>query len=196
MTPSTMLELGTPLPRFELPDVEGVRVSSSRFQDAAALLVVFMCPHCPVVKHIRNAFGRFAREYQPKGLAIVGINSNDVVAFPDDDIEGMRDEIVRAGYTFPYLVDSSQHVAKAFRAACTPDFFLFDRDRKLAYRGQFDDSRPGNQLPLTGADLQDAVDAVLDGRMPSLHQKPSVGCNIKWKVGNEPEYFNNFARVR
>jgi len=191
-----MLELGTSLPPFELPDLDGVPVSSGQFEAAPALLVVFMCPHCPVVKHIRNAFSDFVREYQSKGLAVVGINSNDVVAFPDDNVEGMRDEIARAGYTFSYLVDSSQQIAKSFHAACTPDFFLFDRDRKLVYRGQFDDSRPMNQIPITGTDLRNAVDAVLEGRSPASNQKPSVGCNIKWKVGNEPEYFEAGVRIR
>src|SRR5262245_33941781 len=196
MTPSTMLDLGTLLPSFELPDVDGVPVSSGQFSDAPALLVVFICPHCPVVKHIRNAFARFAREYQASGLAIMAVNSNDTVAFPDDSPEGMRDEITRAGYTFPYLIDESQEVAKMFRAACTPDFFLFDRDRRLTYRGQFDDSRPGDSIPLTGSDLRAAADAVLEGRTPSMNQKPSVGCNIKWKVGSEPNYFNVAVRVR
>jgi peroxiredoxin len=189
MTPSTMLELGTPLPSFRLPDTEGKFVSSDEFDTAKPLLVVFICPHCPVVRHIRNEFGRFGVEYQSKGLAIVGINANDPISFPDDDREGMKKEISEAGYTFPYLVDESQEVAKTFRAACTPDFFLFDRDRKLVYRGQFDGSRPRNNVPITGSDLRAAADAVLEGRIPSSEQKPSVGCNIKWKVGNEPEYF-------
>ena len=196
MTPSTMLDLGTPLPSFELLDVDGVPVSSGQFSDAPALLVVFICPHCPVVKHIRNAFARFAREYQARGLAVVAVNSNDTVAFPDDSPEGMRDEISRAGYTFPYLIDDSQEVAKMFRAACTPDFFLFDRNRRLTYRGQFDDSRPGNAIPLTGSDLRAAADAVLEERTLSMNQKPSVGCNIKWKVGYEPHYFNVPVRGR
>ena len=196
MTSSTMLDLGTPLPSFELPDVDGVPVSSGQFSDAPALLVVFICPHCPVVKHIRNAFARFALEYQTRGLAVVAINSNDSVAFPDDSPEGMSDEISRAGYTFPYLIDESQEVAKKFRAACTPDFFLFDRNRRLTYRGQFDDSRPGNAIPLTGSDLRAAADAVLEERTLSMNQKPSVGCNIKWKVGYEPDYFNVPVRVR
>jgi len=189
MTPSTMLELGTPLPFFELPDTDGKVVSSDQFDRVTALLVVFICPHCPVVRHIRREFGRFGVEYQNKGLAIVGINANDPISFPDDDREGMKKEVFEAGYTFPYLVDESQDVAKAFHAACTPDFFLFDRDRKLVYRGQFDDSRPRNNVPVTGSDLRAAVDAVLEGRRPSTEQKPSVGCNIKWKIGNEPEYF-------
>jgi peroxiredoxin len=195
-TPSTMLALGTPLPEFRLPDVDGVPVASSQFQGAAGLLVVFLCPHCPFVKHVRSEWARFAREYQAKGLSIVAINSNDSVAFPDDTPEGMKTEISKAGYTFPYLVDETQSVAKAFHAACTPDFFLFDRSGKLVYRGQFDDSRPGNPIPTTGADLRAAADAVLEGRTPSENQKGSIGCNIKWKVGNEPEYFEVEARVR
>ena len=189
MTPSTMLELGTPLPGFHLPDLAGNSVSPGQFDSAPALLVVFLCPHCPVVRHIRKEFARFAAAYQQKGLAVIAINSNDPVAYPDDDTDGMMREIFDAGYTFPYLVDESQSVAKAYRAACTPDFFLFDRDRRLVYRGQFDDSRPRNNVPLTGSDLRAAVDAVLEGRKPSINQKPSVGCNIKWKVGSEPEYF-------
>jgi peroxiredoxin len=189
MTPSTMLELGTPLSAFQLPDTDGRTVSSSQFDSARALLVVFICPHCPVVRHIRNEFSRFAVEYQKRGLAIIAINANDPHTFPDDDRDGMKREISEAGYTFPYLIDESQAVAKAFRAACTPDFFLFDRNRTLVYRGQFDDSRPKNNIPITGIDLRAAVGAVLEGRTPSSNQKPSVGCNIKWKVGNEPEYF-------
>jgi peroxiredoxin len=189
MARSMMLELGTPLPAFHLPDLEGNSVSSDQFDSAPALLVVFLCPHCPVVRHIRKEFGRFAAEHQKKGLAVVAINSNDPIAYPDDDTDGMMREIFDAGYTFPYLVDQSQDVAKAYRAACTPDFFLFDRDRRLVYRGQFDDSRPRNNVPITGSDLSAAVDAVLEGRSPSTIQKPSVGCNIKWRVGSEPEYF-------
>lgn len=191
-----MLELGTSLPSFTLPDIEGRLVSSDQFADITALLVVFICPHCPVVRHIRNELARLGNEYQKKGLAIVAINSNDPVSFPDDDREGMKKEISEAGYTFPYLVDNSQDVAKAFRAACTPDFFLFDRNRQLVYRGQFDDSRPRNNVPLTGSDLRAAVDAVLQGHAPSPEQKPSVGCNIKWKAGNEPEYFGLQLHMR
>jgi thiol-disulfide isomerase/thioredoxin len=187
-TPSTMLELGTPLPSFRLPDSEGIMLSSHELEGAAGLLVVFICPHCPFVKHIRSGLARFGSEYRRKGLPIVAINSNDIAAFPDDGPEGMRKEAEEAGYTFPYLFDESQSVAKTFKAACTPDFFLFDGDRKLAYRGQFDDSRPGNQIPVTGADLRSAAEAVLGGRAPALTQKPSIGCNIKWKPGNEPQY--------
>lgn len=196
MTPSTMLELGTQLPGFSLPDLHGKAVSTEDFSGPAGLLVVFICPHCPVVRHIRRELGRFGREYQGQGLAIIAINANDPVAYPDDDPDGMRREIMDAGYTFPYLIDESQTVAKAFHAACTPDFFLFDKHRNLAYRGQFDDSRPRNNVPTTGADLRAAADAVLQGRLPSPNQKPSVGCNIKWKVGNEPEYFAVPLKVR
>src|SRR5215510_9752142 len=182
MTPSTMLELGTSLPSFRLPDVNGRLISSTQFPESPGLLVAFICPHCPVVRHIRTEFAKFAREYQEKGLPIVAINSNDSIAFPDDSPEGMRKEIGQAGYPFPYLIDESQDVAKAFHAACTPDFFLFDRNRKLVYRGQFDDSRPKNPFPVTGSDIRAATDAVLQGRTPSANQKPSIGCNIKWKI--------------
>lgn len=196
ITPSTMLDLGTPLPAFRLPDVNGTLVSSAQFQNEPGLLVMFICPHCPFVRHVRRELARFCREYQEKGLPIVAINSNDNIAFPDDTPEGMKKEISEVGYTFPYLIDESQAVAKAFHAACTPDLFLFDRDRKLVYRGQFDDSRPSNQIPITGSDIQAAADAVLEGRMPSSSQKPSVGCNIKWMIGNEPEYFAVEMKMR
>ena len=197
MTPSTMmLEVGAQLPSFRLLDVDGIYVSSADLAAAPASLVVFLCPHCPFVGHIRHEFARFAREYQEKGLRIVAINSNDNITFPDDSPEGMKKEIAKAGYTFPYLVDESQEVAKAFQAACTPDFFLFDRNLKLAYRGQFDDSRPRNEVPITGSDLRAAADAVLEGRAPAANQKPSIGCNIKWKIGNEPEYFAEVLHKR
>ena len=188
-TPSTMLDLGTSMPSFRLPDADGALLSSEQFKGAAGQLVVFLCPHCPYVKHVRSELAIFAREYQAKGLPIVAINSNDTIAFPDDSPAGMKKETEEAGYTFPYLFDESQAVAKAFRAACTPDFFLFDRDGKLAYRGQFDDSRPSNQIAVTGADLRAAADAVLQGRTPVQIQKPGIGCNIKWKSGNSPDYF-------
>jgi peroxiredoxin len=189
LTPSTMLELGTPMPAFRLPDLDGIIVPSTEFKYAPGLLVAFICPHCPFVKHVRSEFSRFASEYIPKGLAIVGINSNDIVGFPDDSPEGMKKEADEASYTFPYLFDESQTVAKAFHAACTPDFFLFDSTGKLAYRGRFDESRPGNTSPVTGIDLRMAADAVLAGHTPPAVQKPSAGCNIKWKAGNAPEYF-------
>ena len=183
-----MLPLGTALPAFRLPDLDGRTVSSDDVRRARGLLVAFICPHCPFVKHIRQEFASFAREYGARGLAVVAINSNDVAAFPQDDADGMRDEAHAAGYNFPYLLDERQQVAKAFHAACTPDLFLFDAAGSLAYRGQFDDSRPGNGIAVTGADLRAAADAVLDGRPAEATQKPSVGCNIKWKRGNEPDY--------
>jgi peroxiredoxin len=188
-TESTMLELGTPAPDFSLPDTEGRPVGLADFDGAAALLVVFMCNHCPYVKHIRDGLADFAREYGAKGLAVAGISANDVGTHPQDGPEQMAEEAREAGYTFPYLYDESQAVAQAYRAACTPDFFLFDKDRRLVYRGQFDDSRPGNELPVTGRDLRAAVDAVLAGQPVPAQQKPSMGCNIKWKPGNEPDYF-------
>lgn len=189
-TPSTMLELGTSAPDFALPDATtGKRLSLNDFKDQPALLVSFICNHCPYVKHIREVFADFAREYQPKGLAVVAISANDTAHYPDDGPEKMAQEVRTHGYTFPYLYDESQAVAKAYRAACTPDFFLFDRERKLVYRGQFDDSRPGNGVPVTGRDMRAAVDEVLAGREPPADQKPSLGCNIKWKPGNEPDYY-------
>ncbi len=154
-----------------------------------AFLAVFMCNHCPFVKHLADALAQFAGEYVPQGLAMVGISSNDVANYPADSPEQMVRESEERGYSFPYLYDETQEVAKAYRAACTPDFFLFDRDRKLVYRGQFDSSRPESGTPATGADLRAAVDAVLAGKMPSEKQTPSIGCNIKWIVGNEPDYF-------
>jgi peroxiredoxin len=186
---STMLELGTPAPDFSLPDTTGKTVWLADFKDAPALLVVFMCNHCPYVKHLSHALAEFAREYQKKGLAVVGINSNDVSTHPADSPQKMIEEVRQVGYSFPYLFDELQEIAKRYRAACTPDFFLFDKNRRLAYRGQFDSSRPGNNIPVTGADLRAAVDALLGGRAPRSEQKPSMGCNIKWKRGNEPAYY-------
>src|SRR5687767_2889599 len=188
-TPSTMLSLGTEAPDFSLINVDGKNVSLRDFDKAPALLVVFMCNHCPFVKHLADALAQFANEYMAKGLAVVGVNSNDVANYPADSPEQMVREAEERGYHFPYLYDETQEVAKAYRAACTPDFFLFDRDRRLVYRGQFDDSRPDNGKPITGADLRAAIDAVLAGKRPSEQQRPGIGCNIKWKPGNEPEYF-------
>jgi len=188
-TPSTMAPRGTLAPDFRLPDTNGRLVSLSDFAKAPALLVVFMCNHCPFVKHIRAGLAQFARDYQPRGLAMVGINSNDVASYPEDSPAKMAEEVKAAAYTFPYLYDDAQTVAKAYHAACTPDFFLYDRDRRLVYRGQFDDSRPSNGRPVTGFDLRAAVDAVLAGRPVSAEQKPSIGCNIKWKPGAAPDYF-------
>lgn len=181
---STMLALGTRAPSFRLPDPSGKFISSDDFAGASVLLVVFMCNHCPYVKHVQARFAAMAKEYQARGVAVVGINSNDVENYPEDRPEKMAEEIKSAGYTFPYLYDESQEVARAYRAACTPDFFLFDRDRRLAYRGQFDDSRPKNGLPVTGAALRAALDTLLAGGAVSPNQKPSVGCSIKWKRQN------------
>jgi len=188
--PSTMLPLGTTAPAFRLPEPSsGRHVALGDFAVAPALLVVFLSNHCPFVKHIADALAAFGREYGEKGLAVVGINANDAVAFPDDSPAMMVKEVALRGYTFPYLFDESQVVAKAYQAACTPDFFLFDGGRKLVYRGQFDASRPGNGEPVTGRDLRLACDAVLAGGPVPGDQTPSLGCNIKWKPGNSPPWF-------
>ncbi len=189
-TPSTMLPLGTPAPAFMLPDTSLQQVSLETFSGTPALLVMFICNHCPFVKHLRSALAQLGRDYQPRGVAIVAISSNDVEAHPADSPAKMIEEQQDAGYTFPYLFDGTQAVAKVYRAACTPDFYLFDQERRLVYRGQFDDSRPGNGLPVTGRDLRAALDAVLAGQPVATQQRPSIGCNIKWRPGQEPEYFN------
>lgn len=189
-TASTMLALGTPAPEFSLPDVvSGRTVSIADFDGAPALLVIFMCNHCPYVKHVASSLAQLVREYQARGVAVVGINANDAEEYPEDSPENMVEEAKQRGYTFPYLYDETQEVAKAYQAACTPDFYVFDSEHRLAYRGQMDDSRPGNGIPVTGQDLRAALDAVLAGRPVTSNQKPSLGCNIKWKPGNEPEYF-------
>jgi peroxiredoxin len=187
---STMLALGTKAPDFQLPDLNGKgRVSLSDFKGAQALLILFICNHCPYVKHIRGGLAQLARDYRPRGVAIAGISSNDATNYPADSPERMAEEARAAGYTFPYLYDETQAVAKAYRAACTPDIYVFDKDQRLVYRGQFDDSRPGNNVVVTGKDLRAALDAVLAGKPVPPNQKPSIGCNIKWKPGNEPDYF-------
>lgn len=188
-TPSTMLALGTAAPKFKLPDPAGKIVSLDDFKGATALVVAFICNHCPYVKHIRTQFAAFAKEYQARGVGVVAISSNDVENYPDDAPDKMAEEIKSAGYTFPYLYDESQQVAKDYRAACTPDLYVFDKGQRLVYRGQFDDSRPKNGRPVTGADLRKAVDAVMAGREVDANQRPSIGCNIKWKPRNAPEYF-------
>ena len=188
-TPSTMRPLGIQAPEFRLTETGGRTVSLADFKDAPALLVAFICNHCPFVQHIRQELARLAREYQARGVAIVGINANDASRYPDDSPARMAEEVKAAGYTFPYLFDETQVVARAYRAACTPDFFLFDAGRRLVYRGQMDDSRPGNGLPVTGKDLRAALDAVLSDRPIPAAQKPSMGCDIKWKPGNEPDPF-------
>jgi peroxiredoxin len=183
-----MLPLGTAAPDFRLPDFDGRMHGLGDFGQSPALLVAFVCNHCPFVRHVRGEFAAFAREFAPRGLAVVAINSNDIAAYPQDGPDAMRQESAELGYVFPYLLDESQAVAKAYRAACTPDFFLFDAARRLVYRGQFDDSRPGNGRPVTGADLRAAVEATLSGRPPASEQFPSLGCNIKWRKGAEPDY--------
>ena len=188
-TESTMAALGMAAPDFVLPGTDGGAVSLDDFADAPGLLVVFMCNHCPFVKHIREELARSVKRYQGKGLAVVAISSNDAEAFPEDGPALMAREVEELGYTFPYLFDETQSIAKAYTAACTPDFFLFDQERRLVYRGQFDGSRPGNDVPVTGSDLDAAVDALTEGDPISPDQRPSIGCNIKWKVGNEPDYF-------
>jgi peroxiredoxin len=189
-TLSTMLPLGTPAPPFSLVDTDGNTVSLENFRGSKGLLVVFLCNHCPYVKHVANELKRIADDYLPRSVSVVGISSNDIVAHPDDSPEKMREEKAFRGYAFPYLFDETQAVAKAYHAACTPDFFLFDGEHKLVYRGQMDDSRPKTDKPVTGADLRAALDALLSGQ-PSLEkQTPSLGCNIKWIEGSEPSYFN------
>jgi len=189
-TESTMLELGTPAPDFRLPEpLTGKEVGLADLQGNKGLLVVFMCNHCPYVKHIQNELAAVIKEYQAEGIAAAAISSNDVSTHPDDAPDKMAEEAKRLGYTFPYLYDEAQETAKAYHAACTPDFFVFDADRRLVYRGQFDDARPGNDRPVTGADLRAALDALVAGDSVPSDQIPSMGCNIKWKSGNEPAYF-------
>jgi len=189
LTPSTMLPLGTAAPYFALPDTRGQRVTISDFDAARALVVMFICNHCPYVKHLRHGIAQIARDYETRRVAFVAINSNDVDQYPADSPPNMAAEAEQFGYGFPYLFDETQQVAKSYRAACTPDIYLFDDHRGLVYRGQFDASRPGSEIPVTGADLRAALDAVLSGNEVSDDQVPSMGCNIKWKPGNEPEYF-------
>ena len=190
-TESTMLTLGTPAPEFSLPEpATGRVVSLADFADAPALLVAFICNHCPFVIHIREAFAGFAREYRDRGLAVVAINANDADSYPDDSPGKMAAAAEEHGFVFPYLYDESQACAKRYHAACTPDFFLFDDQRRLVYRGQFDNSRPGNGQPATGGDLRAAVDALLSGAELPVQQRPSMGCNIKWREGNAPDYYH------
>ncbi len=188
-TLSTMLDLGTQAPDFALPNINGETVRRDDFRGKKGLLVAFICNHCPYVKHIAHKFAEVAKEFQKGGLAVVAISSNDVANYPDDSPDKMKTFAKESGFTFPYLYDESQAVAKAYRAACTPDLFLFDGNFKLVYRGQFDASRPGNNVPVTGQDLVAAVDKLLSGKAIPAEQTPSLGCNIKWKAGNAPEYF-------
>jgi peroxiredoxin len=187
-TASTMLTLGTAAPGFQLPDPTGRVVSREDFVGSPALLVMFLCNHCPYVKHVATEVVRLAREYQARGAGVVAISSNDVARYPDDGPARMAEVAATLGFTFPYLYDETQEVAMAYHAACTPDFFLFDADRRLAYRGQLDGARPGNDVPVSGRDLRAALDAVLAGTPVPEPQRPSLGCGIKWKPGNEPDY--------
>jgi len=189
--PSTMLPLGTSVPDFRLPDaVTGRDVSPADFADAKALLVMFICNHCPYVQHVMPELGKVARDYGDDGLAVIAINSNDLKAFPQDAPPAMKQLAEDQAWPFPFLMDESQAAAKAFRAACTPDFYLFDKRRRLVYRGQLDDSRPKSDVPVTGRDLRAAIEATLGGKAVSSDQKASMGCNIKWMPGNEPEWFS------
>lgn len=189
-TPSTMLALGTQAPAFRLSDTtRGGWVQSADYEGSPALLVMFLCNHCPFVKHVRAELARLGKDYGDKGVGIVAISSNDVERHPADSPAKMAEEAEEAGYTFPYLFDETQEVAKAYGAACTPDFYLFDRSQRLVYRGQLDGSRPGSQVPVTGEDLRAALDALLAQRPVPSEQRPSIGCSIKWKPGNEPDYF-------
>ena len=187
---STMLPLGTHAPDFDLPDAFGLRHQRADFDGSPALLVMFICNHCPFVKLIAQELAKLHKDYQNKGVHFVGISSNDISTHPEDSPELMKQEAAAQGYAFPYLYDESQSVAKAYRAACTPDIFVFDSQNKLAYRGQIDDARPRNGKPVNGADLRAALDAILSGTPIPEPQRPSIGCNIKWVAGNEPDYFN------
>lgn len=188
-TASTMLPLGTTAPAFRLPNIDGSAVALEDFR-GSPLVVIFMCNHCPFVKHVAPELVRLHADYAAKGIRFVGISSNDVEKYPDDSPEAMKAEAKQQGYAFPYLFDATQEVAKAYQAACTPDFYVFDAEHRLVYRGQLDDSRPNNGKPLNGADLRNALDHLLAGKpLPEL-QRPSIGCNIKWRTGAEPEYFN------
>ncbi len=189
-TPSTMVPLGSPAPDFRLPDtVSGEMVSLNSFAGKKALLVMFLSRHCPYVQHVKQELARIGRDYSGRGVGIVAISANDVADYPEDAPERLREMAREEGFCFPFCYDETQETAKAYAAACTPDFFLYDGERRLVYRGQLDDSRPGNGKPVDGRDLRAALDALLEGRPVSAEQKPSLGCNIKWKRGNEPEYF-------
>jgi thiol-disulfide isomerase/thioredoxin len=186
---STMLALGTSAPAFSLPDaVSGKTITLDTAAGSKGLLVMFLCPHCPYVKHVQGTLAKLLKEYAGSGLGMVAISSNDAVQYPEDSPDGLRAQAVELGFAFPYCYDESQAVAKAYQAACTPDFFLFDAGRKLVYRGQMDSARPKNDVPVTGSDLRAAIDAVLAGHAVSAEQRPSIGCNIKWKPGNDPGY--------
>ena len=191
LTPSTMLPLGTEAPDFCLKDiVSGSEFSLATFAGKRALLVMFICRHCPFVKHVKQELAQIGKDYKEKNIGIIAISANDITEYPEDAPDSLKQMAKEEGYTFPYCYDETQKVAKAYTAACTPEFSLFDSERKLVYRGQLDDSRPSNGLPVTGKDLRAAIDATLTDQPVSQHQKPSIGCNIKWKRGNEPSYFS------
>ena len=189
-TASTMLPLGTIAPDFRLPNIDGQMMSLGEIATGKGLVVMFICNHCPFVKHVAPELVRLTKDYEARGIRFVGISSNDVAAYPADSPEMMKQEAAAQGYTFPYLFDETQQVAQAYRAACTPDFYIFDQNKRLVYRGQLDDSRPGNGKPLNGSDLRGALDLLLSGAELPADQRPSIGCNIKWKPGHEPTYFN------
>ncbi len=190
LTPSTMLPLGTQAPDFRLPDVvSGQIISLTSFEDKTALLLMFICCHCPFVKHLVQSIAQLGKDYQHQSLGIIAISANDISKYPDDSPEKMKLMAQKLGINFPFCYDETQEVAKSYTAACTPDFFLFNKSKKLVYRGQFDDSRPSNQIPVTGTDLRQAIDCLLANKLIDFPQKPSIGCNIKWKPGNEPDYF-------
>lgn len=190
MVESTMLPLGTPAPDFSLSDViTGQTITLANFAGAPALLVMFICRHCPFVKHVEAELAQLGKDYQPRGVAMVAISANSLQTHPQDGPEHLKAQAEALGFTFPYCFDGSQETAKRYTAACTPDFFMFDQEKKLVYRGQLDDSRPSNGLPVTGKDLRSALDAVLAGLPVTTEQRPAVGCNIKWTPGNEPAYF-------
>ncbi len=188
-TPSTMLELGTTAPSFSLPDARGATWSLDSFKGAKGYLVMFICNHCPYVKHLARELAQISKEFSKEGVAVIAINSNDFTLYPDDAPSKMLEEAKLHGWEFPYLIDKSQDIAKAYQAACTPDFFLFDSSKTLYYRGQFDSSRPGNGVAVTGEDLKGAVDSLLKAKAAPSKQLPSLGCNIKWTPGNEPKYY-------
>ena len=190
LTPSTMLALGTQAPEFQLPDVmSGKAISLATFSGTKAMLVMFICRHCPYVQHVKQELARLGKDYANTNVGIVAISANDAANYPDDAPDQLKEMVKELGFAFPFCYDASQEIAKAYTAACTPDFFLFDDRRLLVYRGQLDDSRPGNGKPVTGKDLRAAIDAVLSGKPVNSHQQPSIGCNIKWKKGHEPAYF-------
>ena len=190
-TPSRMIELGTTAPDFFLPDtVSGQKVSLKTFGGKKAVLVMFICPHCPFVKHVQNELASLGRDYAEREVGIVAISSNDAESYPEDSPPRLKEMAERLAFSFPFCYDENQEIARAYGAACTPDFFLFDASRRLVYRGQLDDSRPGNGVPVTGIDLRRAMDAVLANLPVNANQKPSIGCNIKWKPGNEPSEEN------